>query len=136
MTTEGPSGPASTPPGAGSEGPSDPAATEPATGPEAQGLDLGALMAQLGHVQESLQAAQQSAATTVVVGSAGGGAVKVTTTGGLEVQSVAIDPSVVDPADVPMLEDLVLAAIRDAIEQVQGLHHQALGGFSGLFGAP
>ncbi|MBO0731153.1 MAG: YbaB/EbfC family nucleoid-associated protein [Acidimicrobiaceae bacterium] len=101
---------------------------------EEPGLDLGALMGQLGQMQQSLQAAQESAASTVVVGSAGGGAVKVTTTGGLDIQSVTINPSVVDPEDVSMLEDLVLAAIRDAVEQVEGLRDQALGGLSGLLG--
>jgi nucleoid-associated protein EbfC len=98
------------------------------------GPDLGALMGQLGQMQQSLQAAQESAASTVVVGRAGGGAVTVTTTGDLDIQSVTIDPSVVDPDDVPMLEDLVLAAIRDAVEQVEGLREQALGGLSGLLG--
>lgn len=101
---------------------------------EEPGLDLGALMGQLGQMQQSLQAAQESAEATVVVGSAGGGAVKVTTTGALDIQSVEIDPSVVDAEDVSMLEDLVVAAIRDAVEQVEGLREQALGGLSGLLG--
>ena len=85
------------------------------------GPDLGALMSQLGQVQQNLQAAQQSAASQVIEGIAGGGAVRISATGGLDFRSVTIDPSVVDPADVEMLEDLVLAAIRDAVEQANAL---------------
>ncbi|MDQ2754787.1 MAG: YbaB/EbfC family nucleoid-associated protein [Actinomycetota bacterium] len=102
--------------------------------------DFGALLSQLGQVQQNLQAAQESAAAEVVEGSAGGGAVKVTVTGGLEFQSVTIDPSVVDPADVEMLQDLVLAAVRDAVEVAHDLASQALGdmqlpgGLEGLLG--
>jgi DNA-binding YbaB/EbfC family protein len=107
-----------------------------------EGPDLNALMAQLGQMQQSLQAAQESAADEVIEGTAGGGAVKITTTGDLEFQSVHIDPSVVDPDDLGLLEDLVLAALRDALDQIQQLHQQALGGLGGLsglgglFGAP
>ena len=54
--------------------------------------------------------------------------VRVTVTGGLEFTSVTIDPSVVDPSEVELLADLVLAAIRDAMEQVTALQSQALGG--------
>lgn len=90
--------------------------------------DLGALFSQIGHMRESLQAAQESATSQVVEGTAGGGAVKVVGTGGLDVRAVLIDPSVVDPADVEMLQDLVLAAVRDLVEQAQALQSQALGG--------
>lgn len=102
--------------------------------------DLNALLSQLGQMQQSLQAAQQSASGSVVEGSAGGGAVKVRVTGGLDFEAVTIDASVVDPADVDMLQDLVLAAIRDAVERAQGLTAQAMGGlglpsgFEGLLG--
>jgi nucleoid-associated protein EbfC len=92
------------------------------------GPDLGALLSQLGQVQQNLQAAQQSATAQVIEGVAGGGAVRIVATGGLDVQSVTIDASVVDPADVEMLEDLVLAAVRDIIEQANALQSDALGG--------
>ncbi|WP_410051080.1 YbaB/EbfC family nucleoid-associated protein [Acidiferrimicrobium sp. IK] len=89
--------------------------------------DLGALLSQVGQMQQNLAAAQQQAAETVVEGSAGGGAVRVEVTGGLDFQSVTIDPSVVDPADVEMLQDLVLAALRAAVEAAQSLQADALG---------
>ncbi|MGH9054799.1 MAG: YbaB/EbfC family nucleoid-associated protein [Acidimicrobiales bacterium] len=101
------------------------------------GPDLSALLSQLGQMQQNLQAAQQSAASTVVEGSAGGGAVKVRVSGDLDFQQVTIDPSVVDPEDIDMLQDLVLAAVRDATEQAQSLAASALGGIDlgGGFGS-
>ncbi|MDG2111811.1 MAG: YbaB/EbfC family nucleoid-associated protein [Actinomycetota bacterium] len=77
--------------------------------------DLGALLKQAQDMQQQLMAAQSQAAAVVVEGQAGGGMVKVTMTAGGEVQGVSIAPEVVDPADVEMLEDLVTAAIRDAL---------------------
>jgi DNA-binding YbaB/EbfC family protein len=79
-------------------------------------------------MQQQLMDAQQTAAAQVVEGRAGGGVVTVTVTGGLEFRDVTIDPSVVDPEDVEMLQDLVLAAIRDAVTCANELNRQALGG--------
>jgi nucleoid-associated protein EbfC len=90
-------------------------------------FDLGGLLSQLGQVQQNLQQAQEAAAAQVVEGTAGGGAVRVRVTGGLEFQEVVIDPSVVDPDDVEMLQDLVLAAVRDAMEQASALTSNVLG---------
>lgn len=105
--------------------------------PEQEGglPDFGSLLSQLGQVQENLRQAQQEAAQTKVEGSAGGGAVRVTVTGGLEFESVSIDPAVVDPDDVEMLEDLVLAAARDAVERAHALTSEAFGGITGGLGA-
>src|SRR5206468_5864721 len=79
--------------------------------PESQMPDLGALLEQAQHMQEQLVQAQAAAAEQLVQGHAGGGVVTVDATGGMEFQKVTIDPKVVDPADVEMLEDLILAAI-------------------------
>jgi hypothetical protein len=111
---------------------------------EDAGFDIGSLLSQLGQVQQNLQEAQQAAAAREVEGSSGGGAVKVRVSGALEFLEVEIDPSVVDPADVEMLEDLVLAAVRDGLEQASGLATSALGnslpggfgGFGALQGLP
>jgi DNA-binding YbaB/EbfC family protein len=69
---------------------------------------------------------------------AGGGAVKVAVTGTFEFRSVTIAPEAVDPAEVDMLQDLVLAALHDAVARVQELQQQGLdlGGMDlgGLFG--
>jgi nucleoid-associated protein EbfC len=94
----------------------------------AEGPDLGGLLSQMQQMQQQLMEAQQSAASEVVEGQAGGGAVVVRVTGGMEFQDVVIDPSVVDPHDVDMLQDLVLVAIRDAVGRANELSRQALGG--------
>jgi DNA-binding YbaB/EbfC family protein len=90
--------------------------------------DLQGLLAQAQQMQEQLLAAQAEAAEQVFSGHAGGGVVRIDLTGGMEVQAVHIAPEVVDPTDVPMLEDLVLAALRDAVSQVQQGQQASLGG--------
>jgi DNA-binding YbaB/EbfC family protein len=95
-------------------------------------FDLGALVSQLGQVQQNLRDAQEAAAAQVVEGSAGGGAVKVKVTGALQFEEVTIDPSVVDPDDVEMLQDLVLAAVRDGLEKASELATEAIGGAGGI----
>jgi nucleoid-associated protein EbfC len=94
----------------------------------AEGPDLGALLGQMQQMQQQLMDAQATAAAAVVEGRSGGGAVKVTVTGAMVFQSVTIDPAVVDREDVEMLQDLVLAAVRDAIAQANDLNSNALGG--------
>jgi DNA-binding YbaB/EbfC family protein len=97
------------------------------------------MLAQAQEMQQRMLAAQDAAAAQVVEGSAGGGVVKVTATGAGEFTAVHIDRSVVDPADVDMLEDLVLAALHDAAQRVLELSQQSmgelgLGGLGGLLG--
>ena len=89
---------------------------------------LNQMMKQMQKMQADMAAAQDALATETVEGSAGGGVVKVVVTGAGEVQAVRIAPEVVDPDDVEMLEDLVLAAIHDAVGKVNALSQQALGG--------
>ena len=99
--------------------------------------DLGGLLAQAQQMQQQLIEAQAAAASAVVEGSAGGGLVRVEVTGGLEFRNVHIDPTAIDPDDPGMLEDLVLAALRDAVTQVHEMQQGAmgdLGGMADLFG--
>lgn len=104
------------------------------------GFDLGALMEQASAMQSQMVEAQQRASETILEGVAGGGVVKIAITGGFEPQSVTIDPSAVDPDDVEMLQDLVLAALRHAVDQANDLQRGALGGgidlpdLGGMFG--
>lgn len=93
-----------------------PAGDQPAPNP----FDL------LASAQEAL-AAQAQATQQTVEGTAGGGVVRIEMTGGGEVTGVTIAPEVVDPGDVEMLQDLVLAALRDAQTKVGELQKQALG---------
>ncbi len=90
----------------------------------AGGMDLGSLMEQA----QAMLAGAQEAAAEVVEGTSGGGMVSVEVDGGMNFHSVKIDPSVVDPDDVEMLNDLVLAALRDAATQIQESQSDAVGG--------
>ena len=92
------------------------------------------MMARLQQMQERAMKAQQDLAEQVVDGTSGGGAVSVSITGGLEVQSLKIAQEVVDPEDVEMLEDLVTAALNEALQKVQGLQMQQVAGLAGQFG--
>ena len=94
---------------------------------------LEGLLRQAQELQEQLMSAREEANERLVEGRAGG-AVRITVTGGMEFRSVTIDPSAVDPDDVAMLEDLVLAALHDAVSQVTALNRQALGGVASMGG--
>ena len=96
--------------------------------------DMSALLQQAQQMQQQLLAAQAEAAEQVHEGTAGGGAVRVTVTGGMEFQSVTIRPDAVDPDDVEMLQDLVLAAVREAVASVNAAQQNALGGIAGGLG--
>jgi DNA-binding YbaB/EbfC family protein len=72
------------------------------------------LMKQAQKMQQQLAEAQAELADAVVEGSAGGGLVKATVTGSGELLSVTIDPSAIDPQDAETLQDLIVAAVRDA----------------------
>lgn len=98
-----------------------------------EGFDIGALLQQAQAMQAQLVEAQAAAASQEVEGMAGGGIVKIRLTGGLDFRSVRIDPSAVDPQDVALLEDLILAALHDGVAKAQELTQeaasQAMGGF-------
>ncbi len=97
-------------------------------------FDLGDLLARAQDMQQQILEARSAVAGRVVEGQAGGGVVKVQVTGGGEFRAVVIQPDVVDPHDVEMLQDLILAAVRDAMAKVNELNSEALGGFSGTVG--
>jgi len=88
---------------------------------------MSALLAQAQQVQQQLMEAQEALANSEVHGQAGGGLVQVTMKGSGEVVAVSIDPKVVDPSDVEMLQDLIVGAIADASKQVTILAHDRLG---------
>ena len=91
----------------------------------------GGMMKQIQQLQEQLLAAQDSLAEETVTATAGGGVVKVTVTGDQQVQSLEIDPVVLDDADVEMLQDLILLAINSAMEQSRELAAERLGPLTG-----
>jgi DNA-binding YbaB/EbfC family protein len=85
----------------------------------------------LASAQEAL-AAQAEAAQQTVEGTAGGGVVKVAMTGAGEITAITLAPEVVDPDDIEMLQDLILAALRDAAVKVTDLQREALGALGQL----
>jgi DNA-binding YbaB/EbfC family protein len=92
------------------------------------------MIARIQQMQQQALKAQQQLAEQVVDGTSGGGAVSISVTGGLKVQSLKIAPEVVDPEDIEMLEDLVTAAINEALQKVQSLQMQQVAGLAGQFG--
>lgn len=117
----------------------NPSSNPSSDSPEAAGFadvpDMGSLFAQAQQMAERLMEEKAEADDTVLEGEAGGGAVKVEVTGGYEFLSISIKPEAVDPDDVEMLEDLVLAALNNAMAEVADLHAEGLGGMDlGGFG--
>jgi DNA-binding YbaB/EbfC family protein len=98
------------------------------------GGDLSGLLQAAQEMQAELANAQAQAAETVVEGVAGGGAVRIEATAGLEFRAVHLRPEAVDRDDVEMLEDLVLAALRDVVTQANSVQADALGDLGGLGG--
>lgn len=78
-------------------------------------MDINKLMKQAQQMQAGMQKAQEELANKTVEASVGGGKVTVVATGGGEVQSIIIDPAVVDADDVEFLQDLVLKGVQEAI---------------------
>ena len=95
------------------------------------GQGLNQMMKQMQKMQADMAAAQDALAEATVEGSAGGGMVKVVVTGTGDVQSVQIAPEVVDPDDVEMLEDLVLAAVSDGLRRAHELQGERMGNVTG-----
>lgn len=90
-------------------------------------FDLNAMLSQAMEMQSQLMEAQAEAAQAEITGRAGGGAVEITVTGSMQFLDVSISPDAVDPDDVGMLEDLVLAALNDAIAQIDALQRSSIG---------
>lgn len=101
-------------------------------------FDLNALLGQAMEMQQKLAAAQQESALKTFTGSSAGGAVQIDVSGAGEFVAVRLAPSVVDPADVSLLEDLLLAALRDASSKVAGANADSMeavaGGLGGSLG--
>ena len=84
-------------------------------------MDLNKMMQQAQKMQEEVARAQEEAANAIVEGSAGGGAVIVKATGAGKLTEIKIDPKAIDPDDPETLEDLVLAAVNNALENAEKL---------------
>jgi DNA-binding YbaB/EbfC family protein len=94
------------------------------------------MLKQVQKMQAEMVAAQEQLKDEVVEASAGGGMVTVKVSGDLEVKSIAIDPEAVDPEDVELLQDMVLAAVNEGLRAAQELASKKLGGITGGLGGP
>jgi nucleoid-associated protein EbfC len=83
--------------------------------------NMGNIMKQAQKMMEQAKKTEEELAAARVEGSSGGGMVKVSATGTGEILEITIDPQVVDPEDVEMLQDLVVTAVREAIEQATAM---------------
>ena len=92
------------------------------------------LLKQAQKMQQDMMAAQEALKHEVVDASAGGGMVTVEVTGDLVVKSIKVDPQAVDPDDVELLQDMVLAAVNEALRAAQELAASKLGGLAGGLG--
>jgi hypothetical protein len=93
------------------------------------------LLKQAQKMQQEMLAAQEALKDEVVEASAGGGMVTVRVAGDLTIKSIVIDPEAVDPDDVEMLQDTVLAAVNEALRSAQDLASARLGGIAGGLGS-
>jgi DNA-binding YbaB/EbfC family protein len=92
---------------------------------------MNQMMRQMQQMQADMAAAQEALAQQTMEGSAGGGVVKAVVTGAGEVQSVTIAAEVVDPDDVEMLQDLVVAAVNEGLRAAQDVQQQTMGSVTG-----
>ena len=95
------------------------------------GMDMNKLMQQVGQMQEQMQQAQDELAKQTVEATAGGGMITVVANGAGEIKQIKIDPKAIDPNDPEMLEDMILAAVNEAVRSAQSLMESKLGGLAG-----
>jgi DNA-binding YbaB/EbfC family protein len=98
------------------------------------GFDMSALLKQAQQMQEQMARVQEELGKETVEASAGGGMVTVKATGAGEISGVKIDPKAIDPDDPELLEDMILAAVNEALRSAQALAQSKMGAATGLGG--
>jgi DNA-binding YbaB/EbfC family protein len=93
--------------------------------------NMNKMLQQVQKMQQDMVAAQEQLKNETVEASAGGGMVKVVVSGDLEVKSITIDASAIDPEDPELLQDLVLAAVNEGLRSAQELAASKMGGLTG-----
>ncbi|MGE5588904.1 MAG: YbaB/EbfC family nucleoid-associated protein [Clostridia bacterium] len=99
-------------------------------------MNMGKMMKQIQKMQADIMRVQEELKGMTVQGTAGGGVVKVTANGHQEIISIEISPEAVDPSDVEMLQDLILAAVNEALRKAQELAASEMGKVAGNMGLP
>jgi nucleoid-associated protein EbfC len=90
-------------------------------------MDFNKMMEQVQQMQAQMQQAQEELKNETVQATAGGGMVTVTASGDGEIKEIKIDPKAIDPDDPEMLEDMVLAAVNEALRSANGLIQSKMG---------
>lgn len=100
------------------------------------GGNMNNMMKQIQKMQRDMQKAQDEVESTEFEASAGGGAIKVKANGKKEILSIELQPEVVDPDDIEMLQDLIIVAINDVLKSVEDESNKRMSKFSGGMGMP
>ena len=99
-------------------------------------MDMRKMMKEAQKMQAQLERAQEEIKTLEVEASAGGGMVKVKVTGDMFLKEIVIDPEVIDPDDVEMLQDMVCAAVNEGIRSAQALANTRISSVTGGMNLP
>ena len=100
----------------------------------AGGVDMAAIMQQAKQMQANLESAQEKAKHLEASASAGGGMVKATVAGDLQLKELTIDPEALDPEDVELLQDMIIACVNDALNAASDAANQEVSSATGLGG--
>lgn len=98
--------------------------------------NMGQMMKKMQKLQADMAKMQEELKSRTVETSAGGGVIKVVITGEKQIKSIKIDPAAVDPEDTEMLEDLITAAVNEALKKVDDMMSQEMGKLTGGMNLP
>lgn len=98
--------------------------------------NMNTMMKQAQKLQKKMLQTQQELATKTVEATAGGGMVKVVANGGQKIESIVLEKEIVDPQDIEMLQDLVLAAVNDALNKAQEMVSSEMNKLTGGLNIP
>jgi hypothetical protein len=97
---------------------------------------MGNMMAQMQKLHAEMEKTQAALADEVITASVGGGMVTVTASGSQEIKSITIQPEAVNPEDVELLQDMILAAVTEALQKAKALEQERMGALTGGLGLP
>ena len=100
------------------------------------GMNMQQLMKQAQKMQQQLAEAQENLEQVTVDASAGGGMVKVTVNGQMMLESITIDPEAIDPDDVEVLQDMIIAAVNEGVRGVAEIANKQMGAITGGMNIP
>ncbi len=99
-------------------------------------MDMKQMMRQAQKMQKELAKAQEEIAGMTFEGTAGGGMVKATATGDMKISAITIEPDAIDPEDAEMLQDMVCAAVNEALRGMNEISNQRMGAVTGGMNMP